>query len=58
MANRKRPDEKRQADLMEHAEERKAGYVREWLKDPAFRAALHSRDEQVLKRNSRRVAYA
>ena len=58
MAERKPPDHAKQAELMEHAEERKAEYLREWLKDPAFRAALHNHDEDVLRRNSKRVVYA
>ena len=58
MADRKPPDERQQAELMEHAEERKSEYLRKWLKNPAFRAALHSHDEQLLKRKSGRVAYA
>jgi hypothetical protein len=58
MANRKAPDAKQQRELMEQAEERKSGYLRAWTQNPAFRAALHSQDEKVLRRNSKRVAYA
>jgi hypothetical protein len=58
MAKRKPPSKAEQAELMQSAEERKTGYLCDWQQNPEFRAALHSQDEKVLKRNSKRVAYA
>jgi hypothetical protein len=37
-------DRDKQIELIRHAEERTAGYVRNWLRNPEFRAALRSRD--------------
>lgn len=59
MAERKPPSLRRQAELMETAEERKSGYLREWLKNPEFRAALHRHDSEMLRRNiTKKVATA
>ena len=58
MAKREQPDVRRQAALMESAEERKTGYLRNWLKHPYFRAALHEHDTDVLARDSKDGTYA
>lgn len=35
-----------QIDFMENAEERAQGYLRRWLSNPDYRAALHRHDHE------------
>lgn len=34
-------DRERQIELMKSAEERTAGYLRTWIRNPQFKAAIH-----------------
>jgi len=58
MAKREQPDIGRQAALMDSAEKRKSEYLRNWLKHPYFRAALHEHDADVLSRDCKDGTYA